>query len=252
MPQSFRRLRTAYAVKSVAGVAVIGGAATMLVLPVSADSASLDLAAPEAEAIDGRDAVTALTVSRSRGRDVAEAAVTAPTGAGPVAPAQVGVSGVKAVAKPKPKPKPTPKPVPKPDAAPASSSSGSESGSATPSSSASTYSGGVSNYCSDIGVDQNAAILCSAIRAKFGSLTVGGFRPNAGEHGTGEAIDIMTSDRSLGDAIADFVIANASKYDVEYLIWRQRYRPIPGSWEMMEDRGSTTQNHYDHVHITVN
>ncbi|MGL5816492.1 MAG: hypothetical protein ACRCYR_02940 [Phycicoccus sp.] len=246
LPDGFRRLSAAYAVKSVAGVAVVGGAATMLVLPVSADPTSLALATPEAAAVDGRAAATALTASRSRGRDAAEAAVTAPDGAGPTAPASVGVGGVSAVAKPTPKPKPKPAAAP---TAPASSGSGSS----TPApSGTSSYSGGVSSYCADIGVDQNAAILCSAIRAEFGNLTIGGYRPNAGEHSTGEAIDIMTSDRSLGDAISDFVIANASKFDVEYLIWRQRYRPIPGSWETMEDRGGATANHYDHVHVTVN
>ncbi|MGL4178081.1 MAG: hypothetical protein ACRCSN_18640 [Dermatophilaceae bacterium] len=244
LPDGFRRLSAAYAVKSVAGVAVVGGAATMLVLPVNADPDSLALATPEARAVDGRDATAALTASRSRGTGPPEVAVTAPAGAGPTAPAPVGVGGVKAVAKPTPKPKPPPK------SAPASSGS---SDSTTPSSGgSSSYSGGVSSYCADIGVDQNAAILCSAIRAEFGNLTVGGYRPNAGEHSTGEAIDIMTSDRALGDAISDFVIANASKFDVEYLIWRQRYRPIPGSWESMEDRGGATANHYDHVHVTVN
>ncbi|MGL5860943.1 MAG: hypothetical protein ACRCY9_06795 [Phycicoccus sp.] len=248
LPDGFRRLSAAYAVKSVAGVAVVGGAATMLVLPVSADSDALALATPEAQAVDGRDATAALTASRSFGRGPAAAAVTAPAGAGPTAPVPVGVGGVKAVAKPKPKPKPTPKP-----AAPtASASSGSESSSGATTPSTSSYSGGVSSYCADIGVDQNAAILCSAIRAEFGNLTIGGYRPNAGEHSTGEAIDIMTSDRALGDAISDFVIANAGKFDVEYLIWRQRYRPIPGGWETMEDRGGATANHYDHVHVTVN
>ncbi|MGL4743858.1 MAG: hypothetical protein ACRCXL_05655 [Dermatophilaceae bacterium] len=248
-PDGIRRLGAAYAAKTVAGVAVVGGAATMLALPASGDATPLDLATPEAGSLDSRQAGAALTASRSRSQGTADAskpaaaAITAPTGVGPVAPTLAGVSGVKAV------PKPTPKPVPKPAASSPTPSTSSET---TSPSSTATYSGGVSSYCSGIGVDQNAAILCSAIRAKFGELTVGGYRAGAGEHGTGEAIDIMTSDQALGDAISEYVFANASTFDVEYVIWRQRYRPVGGSWEFMEDRGSTTENHYDHVHITVN
>ena len=39
---------------------------------------------------------------------------------------------------------------------------------------------------------------------------------------------------------------------MKYVIWRQRYWEPGGSWEPMEDRGSPTANHMDHVHVTVN
>jgi hypothetical protein len=37
------------------------------------------------------------------------------------------------------------------------------------------------------------------------------------------------------------------------VIWRQRIYDMRGSggWRQMEDRGSVTQNHYDHVHVSV-
>ena len=58
--------------------------------------------------------------------------------------------------------------------------------------------------------------------------------------------------RSQGDAVAALVKANVGTYNVKYLIWYQRYWEPGGSWDPMEDRGSTTQNHRDHVHVTVN
>jgi hypothetical protein len=33
------------------------------------------------------------------------------------------------------------------------------------------------------------------------------------------------------------------------VIWRQRINSGTG-WRAMEDRGSITQNHYDHVHVS--
>jgi hypothetical protein len=41
---------------------------------------------------------------------------------------------------------------------------------------------------------------------------------------------------------------------VSQLIWQQHIWTVQrGSegWRAMEDRGSTTANHYDHVHVTV-
>jgi hypothetical protein len=50
-------------------------------------------------------------------------------------------------------------------------------------------------------------------------------------------------------------MTNARTLGVSYVIWRQRYWPVGravGAWSGMEDRGSPTQNHYDHVHISLN
>ncbi|MEO3785957.1 hypothetical protein ABGB12_21730 [Actinocorallia sp. B10E7] len=81
------------------------------------------------------------------------------------------------------------------------------------------------------------------------------------DHGSGRACDFMESsggqmpsaDRlAHGDQVAQFAINNAQKYGVKYVIWKQRYYDIrnPG-WSTMSDRGSITQNHWDHVHISV-
>ncbi|MBT9255072.1 hypothetical protein KMZ32_08215 [Phycicoccus sp. MAQZ13P-2] len=61
----------------------------------------------------------------------------------------------------------------------------------------------------------------------------------------------MTSG-AQGDAIAAYVQAHVSEFNVKYLIWQQRYWAPGEGWRLMEDRGSPTQNHFDHVHVTVN
>jgi hypothetical protein len=55
-----------------------------------------------------------------------------------------------------------------------------------------------------------------------------------------------------GTAIADYVFANQQALGVDYEIWLQRIRQMnpAGNWVGMEDRGSLTQNHYDHVHVS--
>jgi hypothetical protein len=77
-------------------------------------------------------------------------------------------------------------------------------------------------------------------------LTRAGHRPTQGR-----AADFMVyTDRSKGDALARYVIDKAARFRVEYVIWRQRIYVISsGSWRAMEDRGSPTANHMDHVHV---
>jgi hypothetical protein len=68
------------------------------------------------------------------------------------------------------------------------------------------------------------------------------------------AADFMVySDGAKGDAVAQFVIDNAARFNVDYVIWKQRIHIIGGSgWTPMEDRGSPTANHMDHVHVSFN
>jgi hypothetical protein len=68
------------------------------------------------------------------------------------------------------------------------------------------------------------------------------------------AADFMVyTDAAKGDAVAQFVIDNAARFHVEYVIWQQRIFMIGGSgWTAMEDRGSPTANHMDHVHVSFN
>ena len=67
----------------------------------------------------------------------------------------------------------------------------------------------------------------------------------------GRAADFMVyDDRAKGDAVTRYVIANAARFGVEYVIWRQRiYIVSSGTWQTMANRGSPTANHMDHPHV---
>lgn len=58
-----------------------------------------------------------------------------------------------------------------------------------------------------------------------------------------------TDDNELGDTVAAYALAHQPDHAITYVIWRQRINSGDG-WEPMEDRGSITQNHYDHVHVS--
>ena len=142
----------------------------------------------------------------------------------------------------KPEPEPKPEPAPKPSAVAPEADGGLSS---APCASGSEVESGITG---------NAIALHRAVCAQFPQITTyGGWRGD-GEHVNGQAIDIMVSDQSLGQAIADWVRAYSSALHVNNVIWAQRIwtdeRSSEG-WRPMEDRGSPTANHYDHVHVMV-
>ncbi len=87
-----------------------------------------------------------------------------------------------------------------------------------------------------------------------GDITIGGTRASATDmngHPAGRALDYMVmSDNALGDAIAQYHVDHWDELGVEYVIWEQKILTSPdGAWKAMEDRGSVTANHFDHVHV---
>ena len=73
-------------------------------------------------------------------------------------------------------------------------------------------------------------------------------------HGSGQAVDAMISDSGAGWRLANWVRANASKLGVSEVIYSQKIWTVQRSgegWRGMSDRGSSTANHYDHVHVSV-
>lgn len=60
---------------------------------------------------------------------------------------------------------------------------------------------------------------------------------------------VPTDGNKLGDTVAAYALEHMPDHAVMYVIWRQRYNDGSG-WDPMEDRGSITQNHYDHVHVS--
>jgi hypothetical protein len=104
------------------------------------------------------------------------------------------------------------------------------------------------------GIVPNAVAVHRAVCAAFPEVTsYGGWREDSGEHGTGQALDIMISG-DTGWEIAEFVRANAGDLGVSEVLYSQKIWTVERSsegWRWMEDRGSTTANHYDHVHVKV-
>ena len=96
-----------------------------------------------------------------------------------------------------------------------------------------------------------AEIIC----AKFGISKVYGWRAvdviNPQGHPAGLAVD-FPCDKTTGDALAAFVIAQADGLAVNYVIWRQRIWRPGRDWKAMSDGGSPSANHMDHVHVQFN
>lgn len=108
-------------------------------------------------------------------------------------------------------------------------------------------------------LDPRVAKMKIFLEKKFGIENFSLYRPGDPEdHGKGLAIDLMTyTDKTKGDEIAEYLVKNFDNMGLSYIIWEQkfymdvrnRYGPAK-VWNPMEDRGSITANHYDHVHIS--
>ena len=111
------------------------------------------------------------------------------------------------------------------------------------------------------GLQPQTAAFKEEVANLFGITSFSGYRPgDSGDHGKGLAIDFMVPVSSaLGDQIADYAIQNMASRGISYIIWKQRfYAPYDSkygpayTWNPMPDRGSVTENHYDHVHVSMN
>ncbi|MBY4989812.1 LysM peptidoglycan-binding domain-containing protein [Streptococcus suis] len=113
----------------------------------------------------------------------------------------------------------------------------------------------------DVGLQPQVAAFRAEVANAFGITSFSGYRPgDSGDHGKGLAIDFMVPQSSaLGDQVAAYAVANLASKNINYIIWKQRfyapYDSIYGpayTWNLMPDRGSITENHYDHVHVSFN
>lgn len=114
-------------------------------------------------------------------------------------------------------------------------------------------------------VQPRTAVVANTVGPMFGIKTIGGYREATSPyddltygHSAGRALDFMTNDipdgKAVGDRLAAYLQENAESLTVRYIIWQQRIwvagDPLD-AWEVMEDRGSDTQNHMDHVHLSL-
>ncbi|MFH6635478.1 LysM peptidoglycan-binding domain-containing protein [Streptococcus suis] len=111
----------------------------------------------------------------------------------------------------------------------------------------------------DVGLQPQVAAFRAEVANAFGITSFSGYRAgDSGDHGKGLAIDFMVPESSaLGDQVAAYAVANLASKNINYIIWKQRfyapYDSIYGpayTWNLMPDRGSITENHYDHVHVS--
>ena len=99
------------------------------------------------------------------------------------------------------------------------------------------------------------------VAAKFGLTNIGGYREgDPQDHGKGRAVDVMVPVGSeVGNQVAQYAVDNIANAGISYVIYRQHfYAPVDNiygpanTWNQMPDRGSITENHYDHVHVSFN
>lgn len=92
------------------------------------------------------------------------------------------------------------------------------------------------------------------IGGQFAIKTIGGWRAHDQfpDHPSGLALDFMINNmpngHDVGDQVAQYLIANARRLQLKYLIWNGRsWNPTRGTWA---EYTATKNRHTDHVHAT--
>ncbi|GAA2431048.1 hypothetical protein [Mycolicibacterium llatzerense] len=110
------------------------------------------------------------------------------------------------------------------------------------------------------GLQVDTILAERAVSAAFPEIhTMTGVRPDSLRwHPEGLALDVMVPDygssagKALGDRILSYVLANARRFDLNHVIWRQAIYYPDGTAHRMPDYGGPDANHYTHVHISTN
>lgn len=108
-----------------------------------------------------------------------------------------------------------------------------------------------------LGLKPKAMVVYNAVTSKWSFKSIGGFRAsnNRSNHGRGGAIDFMITpgaESAKGWAVANYLAQNMDSLGIDHIIFEQKiYTSFNRRWRGMENRGSTTANHYDHVHVSV-
>lgn len=111
----------------------------------------------------------------------------------------------------------------------------------------------------EAGLQVKTIWVARAISVMFPEITtIGGYRQDPLKwHPNGLAIDVMIPNHNtdegieLGNQIAGLALANAERWGVLHVIWRQGFYPGIGAPSWTADYGNETANHFDHVHIAT-
>ena len=102
------------------------------------------------------------------------------------------------------------------------------------------------------GLNPGALSLYDQLAKDFPGASMGGYNPVVDqpwdEHASGDAFDFMTGDVEQGNAIRDRALATPG---AKHVIWQQKMWYPGGGSSPMDDRGSPTENHMDHVHVNM-
>lgn len=132
---------------------------------------------------------------------------------------------------------------------------------ATPANNASDFASIAAANPVNAGLQPQTAAFKEEVASIYGITSFSLYRPgDSGDHGKGLAVDFMVgANAELGDQVANYAIQQMGNKNISYIIWKQRfYAPYPNiygpanTWNLMPDRGSITENHYDHVHVSMN
>ncbi len=112
---------------------------------------------------------------------------------------------------------------------------------------------------SEQGLQVKTIWAARAISVLFPQITtIYGFRQDPLPwHPNGLAIDVMIPNHDspegieLGNQIAGYALANAKRWGILHVIWRQKIYPGIGAPSWTANYGNETLNHYDHVHIAT-
>ena len=99
------------------------------------------------------------------------------------------------------------------------------------------------------GVKSHVRAAAEEVGPMFGIKNIGGYRatgsvPNS-DHPKGLALDFMTFSKKVGDSLAGYLIANASRLGITYVIWWGKIWQH-GEWKTY----SGPSPHIDHVHAS--
>lgn len=107
-------------------------------------------------------------------------------------------------------------------------------------------------------VKPHVVAAANELGTKFGIKTIGGWRKSDPypDHPSGLALDLMTNNlgspavsHPRGTELANYLIANAKRLGVKYIIWNRRsWNTSRGTWANY----TGSNPHTDHVHVTFN
>ncbi|MGO1385260.1 MAG: hypothetical protein ACTHWA_06375 [Arachnia sp.] len=109
-------------------------------------------------------------------------------------------------------------------------------------------------------VNDNTKKVIRHVWANYPEITTmyGWSKRTTPDHPAGRAVDVMipnwSKNKALGWEIARYFRANADKFGVSYIIFDQHIWSVARDsqgWRAMDDRGSNTANHLDHVHVNT-